>query len=62
MQHTDPESTPARGRELQGPAEKRRPYVCPALERLGPWRALTLQQSVPISFLWDRGNLDDAGV
>ena len=26
----------------------RRPYTPPRLERLGAWRALTLQQSVPI--------------
>lgn len=27
---------------------QRRPYTKPALESLGAWRALTLQQSVPI--------------
>ena len=26
----------------------RAPYVPPALERLGPWEAFTLQQSIPI--------------
>ena len=32
--------------------EARRPYPAPALEHLGSWSALTLQQSVPIlSFL-----------
>jgi hypothetical protein len=27
----------------------RAPYVPPQLERLGKWRALTLQQSVPVA-------------
>jgi hypothetical protein len=38
------------------PAGERRPYTPPALERLGEWSALTLQQSVPIGpggFLFD---------
>jgi len=26
----------------------RAPYAKPALERLGPWEAFTLQQSIPI--------------
>ena len=26
----------------------RAPYVPPTLERLGPWEAFTLQQSIPI--------------
>lgn len=30
------------------PGPRRRPYTMPALECLGAWRALTLQQSVPI--------------
>ncbi len=29
-------------------ADGRLPYTPPRLERLGPWSALTLQQSVPI--------------
>jgi hypothetical protein len=29
-------------------AEARAPYQPPALERLGPWQAFTLQQSIPI--------------
>jgi hypothetical protein len=29
-------------------AAERLPYSPPALEPLGPWRALTLQQSIPI--------------
>jgi hypothetical protein len=38
------------------PAAERLPYTPPALERLGEWSALTLQQSVPIGpggFLFD---------
>jgi hypothetical protein len=31
-----------------GPAISRRPWHPPALEHLGAWRALTLQQSIPI--------------
>ncbi len=31
--------------------ESRQPYVAPALERLGSWSALTLEQSVGIAFL-----------
>lgn len=29
----------------------RRPYIAPALEHLGGWSALTLQQSVPVTLL-----------
>ena len=29
----------------------RQPYVAPALERLGSWSALTLEQSVGVAFL-----------
>jgi len=32
----------------QPPLSPRAPYVPPALERLGPWEAFTLQQSIPI--------------
>lgn len=35
------------GNELKLP-EVRAPYQPPALERLGPWQAFTLQQSIPI--------------
>jgi hypothetical protein len=36
--------------EPHSPAGKgRAPYVQPRLERLGNWRALTLQQSVPVA-------------
>jgi hypothetical protein len=28
--------------------ETRAPYQPPALERLGPWQAFTLQQTIPI--------------
>jgi hypothetical protein len=38
-------TTPA-GVATDAPA--RAPYTSPRLERLGSWRALTLQQSVPI--------------
>lgn len=62
MQHADPESTPMHRSDWLGPAEKRRPYVCPVLERLGPWSALTLQQTVPITFSLDHEDLDDAGI
>ena len=31
------------------PGDAREPYVAPALERLGSWSTLTLQQSVGIS-------------
>lgn len=31
-----------------GAAAARAPYEAPVLEALGPWSALTLQQSVPI--------------
>ena len=34
------------GAATEAPA--RAPYTSPRLERLGSWRALTLQQSVPI--------------
>jgi len=33
--------------EQQAPAS-RAPYQPPALERLGPWQAFTLQESIPI--------------
>ena len=35
------------GDEPKAPA-RRAPYQPPALERLGPWQAFTLQQSIPI--------------
>ena len=31
--------------------EQRHPYVAPALERLGSWSALTLEQSIGVAFL-----------
>jgi hypothetical protein len=37
----------ASGTESKAP-ETTAPYQPPALERLGPWQAFTLQQSVPI--------------
>jgi len=45
------ETLPAEPLREQAPARPetdRLPYASPRLERLGAWRALTLQQSVPI--------------
>ncbi|HEX7051069.1 MAG TPA: hypothetical protein VF188_12750 [Longimicrobiales bacterium] len=39
----------APGTPRAAPGTLRAPYAPPVLERLGVWRALTLQQSVPIS-------------
>jgi len=36
---------------LQATEPTRAPYAAPALERLGAWSALTLQQSIPITLL-----------
>lgn len=48
MNRTDP-GIPGPGGEPASPAHpSRRPYVAPALEHLGAWSALTLQQTVPI--------------
>jgi hypothetical protein len=42
--------SPDRTTPLPRAEQERRPYVAPALEPLGRWNALTLQQSVGISF------------
>jgi len=42
-----PEAIPEQSAARPGAAE-RLPYTPPRLERLGPWSALTLQQSVQI--------------
>jgi len=39
---------PAAGNTPQPLLPPRAPYVPPALERLGPWEAFTLQMSIPI--------------
>ncbi len=36
---------------LQVTEHTRAPYAAPAIERLGAWSALTLQQSIPITLL-----------
>jgi hypothetical protein len=53
MQHrNDPGIAPDRGHERAAFAhEHRQPYVAPALERLGGWSALTLEQSIGVAFL-----------
>lgn len=38
---------------LQATEPARAPYAAPAVERLGAWSALTLQQSIPITLLSD---------
>ena len=37
------------------PAPSRRPYISPALEPLGPWRALTLQVTVTLEGYLEQG-------
>ena len=41
-----PESPPARP-GTPPKADPRKAYVAPSLEPLGPWQAVTLQQSIP---------------
>jgi hypothetical protein len=49
---SDLEDARERYRERTLPARKpRQAYVAPALERLGSWSALTLEQSVGVAFL-----------
>jgi len=45
---TDDYAAPAAAGTPQPFPSPRPPYVPPALERLGPWEAFTLQQSIPI--------------
>lgn len=48
-----PNPIPAPARPAPPAEPARRPYAAPSLEHLGTWSALTLQQSVPITFLSD---------
>ena len=54
---TDHDSTRASERDHVSAPESRRRYATPVLERLGSWRALTLEQSVGITWI----RLRDAG-
>lgn len=42
---------PDRDHQRPSAPEQRHPYVAPALERLGSWSALTLEQSIGVAFL-----------
>jgi hypothetical protein len=42
------DSLPLSPAPASAPAARRAPYATPRLEALGAWRALTLQQTIPI--------------
>ena len=59
VNRTDPGHPGPGGRAVSPTGQPRRPYVAPALEQLGEWSALTLQQTVPIGPGAFLGALDD---
>jgi|GEM_PF-1900036 len=49
--YSAPATGPSTHCDLPASEPIREPYATPALERLGAWSALTLQQSIPITLL-----------
>ncbi len=48
-----PTTRQAPAHETPAGGSAHQPYAAPALECLGPWSALTLQQTIPVTFMAD---------